>query len=178
MRRKRRRESEGEITVLNMTDEKHNTLGNGLVNDSGHTHCANSDQGGQYVHMPPRDEDNGLRLIQALSARNMNKAKLARHAKVSPSTVQKWEAALSRGDITDSMWHSCARALQDIGIDPNEVRPGARAPSKSRGPELIDPIMAINDRGLLNLLLEILTLEDSTDRDFLAKLVNSKIARL
>lgn len=161
-----------------MTGDTKNTPGALKEQAPVHTHCANFDQGGQSMHMAPRDEDQGLRLDQALAARGLNRSKLAKKVGVSASSAQKWFNALSRGDITESMWHSCARALQAVGIDPADVRPGAKVPSKTAMAALVGPIMAINDRTFLHLLLETLSLEDSSDRETLQSIVKALLMKL
>lgn len=161
-----------------MTDKSDYSAGVKPVQMKSHLPCANPALGGESMHMGPRDEDQGTRLDQALAARGLNRSKLAKKAGVSASTCQKWRDSLSRGDITESMWHSCARALQSVGIDPGEVRPGAKVPTKTAMAALMEPIMAINDRTVLNLLLEVLSLEDSSDRETLQSLVKAILARL
>lgn len=170
--------SDVERSEWRMTDDDEYTPGQMKVQDPVHARCANSTQGGESMHMAPRDEDQGTRFDQALAAHGLNRSKLAKRAGVSASTCQKWKDSLSRGDITDSMWHSCATALITVGIDPSEVRPGSTVPSKTRGRELVGPIMAIADPNMLRLLLELLTIENPSDREMLAAIVTSKISLL
>ena len=53
-----------------------------------------------------REENEGLRLDQVLSAHGINRAKLAKKAGVAASTVQKWRDSLARGDIKPASWNS------------------------------------------------------------------------
>lgn len=167
-----------ERSECHMTDKTEHSPRHQPVQDLSHAGCDNFDHGGESLQMGPRDEDQGLRLDQALAARGLNRSKLAKKVGVSASSAQKWFNALSRGDITESMWHSCARALQSVGIDPADVRPGAKVPSKTAMAALVGPIMAINDRTVLHLLLETLSLEDSSDRETLQSIVKALLMKL
>lgn len=170
--------SDVERIERDMTDFTKHTPGAFDVQEKAHVRCANSDHGGQSVHMAPREENLGDRLDQVLAAHGLNRARLAKKAKVSPSTTQKWVDALRRGDITASSWHSCARALIAAGIDPNEVRPGAPTPTKSRMAELLPLLMEVSDPATLSLMLELLTVESDDDREALAVYLRTALRKL
>lgn len=140
--------------------------------------CAPARNARESALMAPREENLGDRLDQVLAAHGLNRARLAKKAKVSPSTTQKWVDALRRGDITASSWHSCARALIAAGIDPNEVRPGAPTPTKSRMAELLPLLMEISDPPTLSLMLELLTVESDDDREALAVYLRTALRKL
>lgn len=122
-----------------------------------------------------RDVDEGLRLDQVLSAHNLNRAKLAKKLGLAASTIQKWRDSLSRGDIKAGSWNSLCRALMAVGIDPREVRPNTEIPTKTHAAALIPPLMAINDRNVLQLLLDVLEIEDHNDREALLAIVRVKL---
>lgn len=160
-----------------MSDTRYDTPRNLPSQQEVQSTCAKNEHGGESVHMAAH-EDEGQRLDQALAARGLNRSKLAKRAGVSASTCQKWYDALSRGDITDSMWQSCANALRIVGIDPREVRPGAEDfGNQQSATSLVDPIMSIHDQSTLRLLFSLLTIEDRGQRAMLLAIVNSKIAR-
>lgn len=144
-----------------------------------HTHCKDvSSHGESAVMARPETEHDGTRLDRALAGHGLNRSKLAKKWGVAGSTVQKWYDALRDGTITDSMWHSCASALQKVGIDPSEVRPGASVPTRTRAAGLIDPIMSVDSPAVLTLLREVLDLESEDDRETVRKLVNAKLKKL
>jgi hypothetical protein len=145
--------------------------------------CANFADDRQSLHMTNRDgrggenEDLGLRLDQVLEKHGLNRSKWSRKLGISASAIQKWKNALSAGDMTATTWNTCANALQSVGIDPKEVRPGTDAPSKTAVRVLVEPVMAITDRAMLELLNEVLTLEDSSDREMLRLIVKALLSK-
>ena len=164
-------------TVLTMTGGEQNTpfeyTVQEKVNDTSNDICVpprNARESGAMAR-----EDEGARLDQALAAHNLNRAKLAKKLGLAASTVQKWRDSLTRGDIKPGSWNSCARALMSVGIDPREVRPGAEVPTKTHAAALIPPLMAITDRSVLSLILDILEIEDNNDRAALLAIVRVKL---
>lgn len=128
-----------------------------------------------------KEENEGVRLDQVLAGHGLNRAKLAKIAKVGPSTVQGWYEGLRRGDITESTWHKLARALIAAEIDPNEVRPGAEIPTKTRAATLIPALWDVlesRDRTVINLMLELVTVDDSNERETIAAVLRSALRKL
>lgn len=140
------------------------------------TACAPSANSRESPQMS-RDENLGTRLDQVLSSHGINRAKLAKIAGVGASTVQNWFHQLQRGEITESVWHKLARALQAANIDPSEVRPGAEVPTKSNAAMLIPRVMDIDDREFLTLSLELLTVAGQADRDAIVAVIRSKLRK-
>lgn len=163
-----------------MMSDTENTVSHSGPQQKTHTACALPAKGRESVEMG-KDENEGQRLDQVLAGHGLNRAKLAKIAKVGASTVQGWFEALRRGDITDSTWHKLARALQAANINPNEVRPTAEIPTKTRAAELVPALLDIverKDRGLINFMLELLTVEDANDRDTLVAILRSALRKL
>jgi len=120
------------------------------------------------------DEESRLDIV--LAQHRLNRSKLAKLAKVSASTVQKWNDALIRGDMSATSWQSCVAALREAGIDPAEVRPGIEVPTEIRIADLIAPIVNIESRETLRLILDVLSL-DNHHREIIVAIVKAELAR-
>ena len=176
--RKRRRD--GAVVTMSSVenDSEHYLLGQAKVHSQVDAVCPPAQKARESMAMGSKEEDLGVRLDMVLASHGLNRTRLAKKAKVSPSTCQKWKDSLTRGDITASSWHSCARALIAAGIDPNEVRPGAPTPTKSRMAELLPLLMEVSDPATLSLMLELLTVESDDDREALAVYLRTALRKL
>lgn len=160
-----------------MVDDSDNTPANALSQAPVHSICEKPVTGRESAPMA-KEEKGGDRLDRVLSAHGLNRNKLAKRVGLATSTAQKWRDALQRGDISDESWRSCANALIRVGIDPGDVRPGVPVPTRTRAAELVGPILNIESREVLNLILAVLSLDLEDDRDTVRELVNNKLKKI
>lgn len=125
-----------------------------------------------------KEERGGERLDRVLKAHGLNRSKLAEKTGVAASTVQKWYNALQKNNISDESWRSCAHALQRVQVDPDDVRPGVPVPTRTRAADLIDPILNLESKEFLSLILEVLTLDSEDDRETIQKLVKNRLQKI